>query len=94
MKQLQSIPNAPYLVESMRSLGYSFEDAIADLVDNSISARAKHIKIIQKPSDNPELIVFDDGEKLLVGGIRIAGGYADGEQVGAFNVGDLDGAGQ
>lgn len=61
MRQLQSIPNAPYLVDSMRSLGYSFEDAIADLVDNSISAKAKHIKIIQKPSAKPELIIFDDG---------------------------------
>ena len=39
-------------------------------------------------------IVLDDGEKLLVGGIGIAGGYADGEQVGAFNVGDLDGTRQ
>ena len=64
MKQLQSIPNAPYLVESMRSLGYSFEDAIADLIDNSISANAKHIKIIQKPSEDPELIIFDDGEGM------------------------------
>ena len=74
MRQLQSIPNAPYLVDSMRSLGYSFEDAIADLVDNSISAKAKHIKIIQKPSVKPELIIFDDGygmsEEELIEALR------------------------
>ena len=61
MNIVNSIPNAPCLVESMRSLGYSFETAIADLMDNCISAKAKHIKIIQKPSDEPELIIFDDG---------------------------------
>ncbi len=37
----ESIPFAPALIESMRSLGYSFEVAIADLIDNSISANAK-----------------------------------------------------
>ena len=95
MKQLQSIPNAPYLVESMRSLGYSFEDAIADLVDNSISARAKHVKIIQKPSDNPELIVFDDGdgmsEEELIEALRFGSRSPDeireGDDLGRFGLG-------
>ena len=39
----ESIPFAPALIESMRSLGYSFESAIADLIDNSISANAKKL---------------------------------------------------
>ncbi|MGU8348055.1 ATP-binding protein [Clostridium perfringens] len=57
----ESIPFAPALIESMRSLGYSFEAAIADLIDNSISANAKNIRIKLMPSDNPKLIIFDDG---------------------------------
>lgn len=60
----ESIPFAPALIESMRSLGYSFETAIADLVDNSISANAKKIEINLIPSDNPKLIIFDDGHGM------------------------------
>lgn len=48
----------------MRSLGYSFDTAIADLIDNSVSAQAKHIKILLDPSDDPQLIIFDDGKGM------------------------------
>ena len=34
----QSIPQADTLMGSMRSMGYSFEAAIADIIDNGISA--------------------------------------------------------
>lgn len=60
----ESIPFAPALIESMRSLGYSFETAIADLIDNSISANAKNIEIVILPSENPQLIIFDDGHGM------------------------------
>lgn len=60
----QSTPYAPLLIESMRSLGYSFETAIADLIDNSVSAEAKDIRILLEPSDNPQLIIFDDGHGM------------------------------
>lgn len=64
MKEKESIPFAPNLVESMRSLGYSFKTAIADLVDNSISALAKRIDIIMLPSENPYLIILDNGHGM------------------------------
>ena len=38
-------PTADILMNSMRSMGYSFESAIADIIDNSISAKASLIKI-------------------------------------------------
>lgn len=57
----ECVPFAPALIESMRSLGYSFEAAIADLIDNSISAKARNIQIIARPDLNPSLILFDDG---------------------------------
>ena len=38
-------PNASALVLSMRSIGYSFNNAIADIVDNSIAANATQINI-------------------------------------------------
>lgn len=38
-------PTADILMNSMRAIGYSFEAAVADIVDNSISAHAKCIAI-------------------------------------------------
>lgn len=64
MKIVQSTPYAPLLIESMRSLGYSFDTAIADLIDNSVSAKAKNISILLDPSDDPQMIIFDDGHGL------------------------------
>ena len=64
MKIRQSKPYAPLLIESMRSLGYSFETAIADLIDNSVSAEAKNVSILLEPSDDPQLIIFDDGHGM------------------------------
>lgn len=61
MKEKESIPFAPHLVESMRSIGYSFETAIADLIDNSISAKASKIEIFFTPSESPQVIIFDNG---------------------------------
>jgi len=39
-------PSAACLSESMRDLGHSLETAIADLIDNSISAGADTIDIV------------------------------------------------
>lgn len=64
MKIKQSTPYAPLLIESMRSLGYSFDTAIADLIDNSVSAEAKNINILIDPSEDPQLIIFDDGNGM------------------------------
>ncbi len=61
MKGIINTPNAPILIESMRSMGYNFSSAISDLIDNSISANAKRIDIIFDPYDDPILIILDDG---------------------------------
>lgn len=46
-------PDANILMNSMRSMGYTFESAVADIVDNSISAGASDIQIFfpVDPSD-------------------------------------------
>ena len=64
MFEQECVPFAPSLIESMRSLGYSFSSAIADLLDNSISADSKNIHIICEPSVNPSLIIIDDGNGM------------------------------
>ena len=57
-------PFAPVLMESMRAIGYSFETAIADIIDNSISAGAKDIQIRSWPYDSPYVAVLDDGQGM------------------------------
>lgn len=49
MFEEECVPFAPALIESMRSLGYSFQSAVADLLDNSISAKAENIYIFLVP---------------------------------------------
>lgn len=39
------LPDAAPLINSLRAIGYSFETAIADIIDNSIDAKATTIKI-------------------------------------------------
>lgn len=56
-------PSAARLLESMRDIGYSFESALADIVDNSISAGACRIEIANDvhPESGPYLAILDDG---------------------------------
>lgn len=72
MQVKKSMPYAPLLIESMRSLGYSFDTAVADLIDNSVSAKAKNIHILLEPSEDPQLIIFDDGEGMDSGSLEEA----------------------
>ncbi len=61
MIEKECVPFAPLLIESMRAIGYSFKSAIADLLDNSISANAKTIEIYSEPGFEPSLVIVDDG---------------------------------
>jgi hypothetical protein len=55
-------PNAGRLIESLRYLGYSNYEALADLVDNAIDAEAGKISIcIQQKSGQPQISIADDG---------------------------------
>lgn len=64
MLEKQSLPSAPILIESIRSIGYSFQSAIADLIDNSISANAKKVEIFSTPNVVPFIVIFDDGKGM------------------------------
>jgi hypothetical protein len=57
-------PFAPVLLESMRAIGYSFQSALADIIDNSISAGAKTIDIRFSPYGDPYVAVIDDGHGI------------------------------
>lgn len=55
-------PSAASLSASMRDLGYSLETAVADLIDNSISAEATKIGIVcEMATAQPYLAIIDNG---------------------------------
>jgi hypothetical protein len=63
-------------VKSLRDIGYTFDVAVADVIDNSITAQAKNIKIVSLPEPEMVFMMLDDGlgmsEKDLVSAMRLA----------------------
>ena len=50
------------MIEAMRDIGYSFDSAVADIIDNSIAAGAKDIDLrFGWEADLPWIAVVDDG---------------------------------
>ena len=50
------------MIESLRDVGYSFPAAIADIVDNSITAGASTIEILDNSdAERPAVAILDDG---------------------------------
>ena len=64
MQEINMPPFAPVLMESTRALGYSAEAAIADVLDNSISAGATRISLRFSPFDEAYFSVLDNGKGM------------------------------
>jgi hypothetical protein len=63
-KTEEALPNAAkFMREVLRGSDYSFESAIADVVDNSIEASAKNVWI-WVDYENLEVLVLDDGKGM------------------------------
>jgi len=68
-------PGASAMIQSLRAYGYSLNTAIADLIDNSITAKAKNIWLhMHWNGENSWISIMDDGagmdEKKLVNAMR------------------------
>jgi hypothetical protein len=71
-------PRATAMLESLRGLGYSTAAALADIVDNSISAGASEVRIeFQWDGPNSRVLILDDGR-----------GMSDPELEGAMRLGE------
>ncbi len=58
-------PNPEYLIKSIAEQGYSLESALADLIDNSISANATKVEILIKTDEEPFILYLtDDGDGM------------------------------
>jgi hypothetical protein len=66
-------PDPAVLLRSLRGIGYSVEDAVSDIVDNSLSAGAKTIDVrLRDRGDDVTVDVVDDGRGLTRDELLIA----------------------
>ena len=93
---LENNPSADILVNSMRAMGYTFESAIADVVDNSVAVKANLIEI-KFPIDPADcyVAICDNGagmsrEKLIEAmryGSQVEGEERSEDDLGRFGLG-------
>lgn len=63
-------PSAARLTESLRDIGYDFPAAVADIVDNSVTAGASHVDVtIEFAGEESHVVISDDGEGMTSNGL-------------------------
>ena len=78
MKAVIMPPDAPTLMWSTRAIGYTTSAAVADLIDNSISANASRIQIQFVSGKNSFISILDDGAGMSPEALRQAMKYGSG----------------
>lgn len=62
---VELVPRAALLIESLRDIGYSLDTALADIIDNSLTARARMIDIVTRVTPEERWIaIIDDGRGM------------------------------
>ena len=75
MKPVNMPPDASTLMWSTRAIGYTTPAAVADLIDNSVSANASNINIQFMSGENSYVSILDDGCGMSPENLRIAMKY-------------------
>ncbi len=58
-------PHASSLIEALRAVGYTLPTAIADLIDNSITAHASNVRVhFHWAGERSAIALFDDGRGM------------------------------
>ncbi|QGW66671.1 hypothetical protein GOY17_18315 [Lysobacter soli] len=86
----QSVPpNAEQLINALRQIGYSFEQAVSDLVDNCVNAKAKNVLIRLQYDDQAivQLLVADDGHGMTESLLQRAMRFGAHEDIGDLSLG-------
>lgn len=67
----------PQLMESMRAVGYTLETAVADVIDNSITASADQVDVLFTSTPEVRIAVLDNGtgmdNETLIRAMQLAG---------------------
>lgn len=94
MNDLINEPDAPRLIFGLRDTGYNFRTAAADIIDNSIAAKADHVNVeITLRQNGRKLVYFgDNGDGMDAQGIHRAMRYGapereNPESLGKFGLG-------
>ena len=96
LKTAEAIPAAKSLIETFRAIGYTLETAVADIIDNSLSAMAKNIYIVRTwKGEHSSIAISDDGIgmdnneliKALTPGTIDPMDYRQGCDLGRFGLG-------
>lgn len=93
VSKVEVIPSARRLTTSLRDIGYDVPQAVADLVDNSISARAKNVRIDFKFLGEASWArIVDDGSGIATSRLNEAMRYGserdyDSGDLGRFGLG-------
>ncbi len=78
MKTVIMPPDAPTLMWSTRAIGYTTPSAVADLIDNSISAMANEIHIVYMSGEDGYVSILDNGEGMSPERLQLAMKYGSG----------------
>lgn len=90
---IEVLPSARRLIHSLRDLGYDFPQAVADLVDNSISANATRVDVdVVFAGPDSWVRIVDDGDGMSGDDLTEAMRYGtsqvyDDEALGRFGLG-------
>ena len=61
-RRADATPQAASLIEGLRDIGYSLETALADIIDNSITAGSQNVRLLtETAADEPVMAILDDG---------------------------------
>jgi hypothetical protein len=92
--KVQLLPNYKKLDTALRAVGYNFDTAVADLLDNSIDAKAKniYIRFVIDSEKYLSLAILDDGTGMNADRLRTAMTYGADEEkeierLGKFGLG-------
>ena len=75
MQVRETPPFAHVLMESTRAIGYSLEAAIADIIDNSIAAKAGKVQLSFFPVGDAYVSILDNGTGMDDAQMNIAMQY-------------------
>ena len=87
------IPSAKRLIRSLRDMGYEFAPAVADLIDNSIEAKANTVRIsVEWDGENSSVMIADNGLGMSAQQLREALRFGterdyEPEELGKFGLG-------